>query len=96
MSSCCLCSEQIGQDILQDVVPDRWELRNKKALSGSETLCAVCFRKDGSWWMLPCGGEGLLSCEDLARRLRRPDPAPEPQEAGACCVCVCECVNACT
>ncbi|CAE7669076.1 Nlrc3, partial [Symbiodinium necroappetens] len=25
--------------------------------------------------------EGLLSCEDLARRLRRPDPAPEPQES---------------
>ncbi|CAE7671147.1 NLRC3 [Symbiodinium sp. CCMP2592] len=24
--------------------------------------------------------EGLLSCEDLARCLRRPDPAPEPQE----------------
>ncbi|CAE7685852.1 Nlrc3 [Symbiodinium sp. CCMP2592] len=26
-------------------------------------------------------GEGLLSCEELARCLRRPDPAPEPQEA---------------
>ncbi|CAE7257601.1 nhaD, partial [Symbiodinium necroappetens] len=25
--------------------------------------------------------EGLLSCRDLARRLRRPDPAPEPQES---------------
>eukprot|EP00439_Symbiodinium_sp_Y106_P040136 s1153_g4.t3 len=25
--------------------------------------------------------EGLLNCEDLARRLRRPDPAPVPQEA---------------
>ncbi|CAE7580949.1 Nlrc3 [Symbiodinium sp. CCMP2456] len=25
--------------------------------------------------------EGLLSCEDLARCLRRPDPAPEPQES---------------
>ncbi|CAE7635744.1 NLRC3 [Symbiodinium necroappetens] len=25
--------------------------------------------------------EGLLSCEDLARRLRRPDPAPQPQKS---------------
>ncbi|CAE7574421.1 Nlrc3, partial [Symbiodinium necroappetens] len=30
---------------------------------------------------LVCLCEGLLSCEDLARRLRRPDPAPEPQES---------------
>ena len=37
--------------------------------------------------MLPCGGEGLLSCEDLVRRLRRPDPVPQPQKAGAFCVC---------
>ncbi|CAE7944523.1 NLRC3, partial [Symbiodinium sp. KB8] len=26
--------------------------------------------------------EGLLSCEDLARCLRRPDPVPQPQKAG--------------
>ena len=24
---CCLCSEPLGQDMLQDVVPDGWELR---------------------------------------------------------------------
>ena len=36
---------------------------------------AVCFVISHS------GGEGLLSCEELARCLRRPDPAPEPREA---------------
>ena len=24
---CCLCSEPLGQDMLQDIVPDGWELR---------------------------------------------------------------------
>ncbi|CAE7685976.1 Nlrc3 [Symbiodinium sp. CCMP2592] len=78
---------RISKDALRIIVRNLKGDRFTVDMLQAETVCvASCASthdpgRQGILQEVDPDGEGLLSCEELARCLRRPAPAPEPQES---------------